>query len=97
MIARVVDNLISNAIKYNKVKGKIIITLTQGELIVQDSGIGIKKEYIKRLFERYSRFNTAEGGFGIGLNIVQHIANRYNLDIKIKSEENIGTKVFIKW
>jgi len=97
LIARVVDNLISNAIKYNKVKGKIIITLTQGELIVQDSGIGIKKEYIKRLFERYSRFNTAEGGFGIGLNIVQHIANRYNLDIKIESEENIGTKVFIKW
>jgi len=97
LIARVVDNLLSNAIKYNRVKGNIIITLKQGELMVQDGGIGIKKEHLSRLFERYSRFNTAEGGFGIGLNIVKHIADKYNLNIQIESEENIGTKVFIRW
>ena len=97
LIARLIDNLISNAIKYNKVKGKIEIFLKQGELVIKDSGIGIKKEYLDKLFARYSRFNSVEGGFGIGLNIVKHIADKYNLKINIKSEENIGTEVFVKW
>ena len=97
LIARVIDNLISNAIKYNRVNGEITLILRQGSLVIKDSGIGIKKENIDKLFTRYSRFNNSEGGFGIGLNIVKQIIDLHKFKIKIDSEENKGTEVKIKW
>ena len=97
LIVRLIDNIISNAIKYNKVGGNIDIRLKNNVLIIKDSGIGIKKDNLKDIFERYRRFNSVEGGFGIGLNIVQNIAKMYNLKVDIKSEKNIGTEVIIKW
>ncbi len=97
LIVRLVDNIISNAIKYNKLNGSINIILKNKELIIEDSGIGIKKDNLKEIFQRYRRFNSVEGGFGIGLNIVQNIAKIYNFKIDIYSKENIGTKVTIKW
>jgi two-component system OmpR family sensor kinase len=97
LMARVIDNLISNAIKYNRVNGEITIILRQGSLVIKDSGIGIKKENIDKLFTRYSRFNDSEGGFGIGLNIVKQIIDLHKIKIKIDSEENKGTEVKIKW
>ena len=96
-ISRVLDNLISNAIKYNKKNGIIRITLKQDYFIIEDSGIGMKKKEIKAIFERYSRFNHSEGGFGIGLNIVAAIAAEYKLDIDVDSKLNVGTKVKISW
>ncbi len=97
LISRLIDNLISNAIKYNKVNGTIDITLKDKELSIKDSGLGIKKENLDKLFKRYSRFNSSEGGFGIGLNIVKQIIDMYNLKIEVNSEENIGTEVKIIW
>jgi two-component system OmpR family sensor kinase len=90
-IARVVDNLISNAIKYNKRNGTIKIILRENYFIVSDTGIGIKENKIKDIFDRYSRFNNSAGGFGIGLNIVKSIIDEYNLKIEVTSELNIGT------
>ena len=49
------------------------------------------------MFDRYTRFNKSEGGFGIGLNIVLAIANEYDLQIDVNSVENVGTKVKISW
>ncbi len=97
LISRLIDNLISNAIKYNKVNGTIDITLKDKELSIKDSGLGIKKENLDKLFKRYSRFNSSEGGFGIGLNIVKQIIDMYSLKIEVNSEENIGTEVKIIW
>ena len=96
-IARVIDNLISNAIKYNKKGGFIKITLRKDYFMIEDSGIGMKKKEIVEIFERYSRFNKSEGGFGIGLNIVAAIAREYNLKIDVDSKIGIGTKVKISW
>jgi len=90
-IARVIDNLISNAIKYNKRKGKIKIVLRENYFLISDTGIGIKSDKIKALFDRYSRFNNSVGGFGIGLNIVKSIADEYNLKIEVESEIDKGT------
>jgi two-component system OmpR family sensor kinase len=92
-IARVVDNLISNAIKYNKRAGIITITLRKNYFIVQDSGIGIETEKISEIFERYSRFNSSEGGFGIGLNIVKSIIDEYHLHIEVESVLGKGTSI----
>jgi two-component system OmpR family sensor kinase len=96
-ITKLIDNLISNAIKYNKIGGFIKVNLKDNILSIEDSGKGIAKEHLKSLFERYSRFDKSVGGFGIGLNIVSLIAKEYDLKIDIKSEVNIGTTVEIKW
>jgi len=97
LIARIIDNLLSNAIKYNKRGGKIEVTLDQGILSIVDSGIGMSKDQIAKVFDRYSRFSTSEGGFGIGLNIVKQIAERYNIQIEIDSTPKIGTKITLRW
>ncbi len=95
--SKLLDNLISNAIKYNTINGHIIITLNNNSLIVEDSGIGIAKKNIHKLQERYSRFETSKGGFGIGLSIVASIAKEYNLHINIESEEKKFTRVTLSW
>ena len=96
-IARVIDNLISNAIKYNKRSGEINIILRDDHFIVKDSGIGIKDSKVDAIFERYSRFTSTEGGFGIGLNIVKAIADEYNLQIVVNSKLGEGTSIQVNF
>ena len=95
--SKLLDNLISNAIKYNKVNGSIILRVEDKKITVQDTGIGIAEEDISKMLERYTRFNKSSGGFGIGLNIVASIAREYDLKIDIESEEKVGTKVSVSW
>ncbi|MBU1958277.1 HAMP domain-containing histidine kinase [bacterium] len=92
-IARVIDNLISNAIKYNKRGGKISIVLRKNYFIIKDSGIGIEKSEVADIFKRYTRFNSSEGGFGIGLNIVKSIIEEYHLKISVESTLGVGTTI----
>ena len=94
-IARVIDNLISNAIKYNRRSGKIKVKLREDYFMVMDTGIGIEKEKIMKIFERYSRFNSSEGGFGIGLNIVKSIIDEYRLKIEVDSILGDGTTIIV--
>ena len=96
-ITKLIDNILSNAIKYNKIAGFIKVKLDDNILSIEDSGKGIEKENLKTLFERYSRFDKSVGGFGIGLNIVSLIAKEYNLKIDIKSQIDIGTTVEVTW
>ena len=96
-ISKLIDNLLSNAIKYNKISGQIKVILTKNSLMIEDTGKGISKENLSRLFERYSRFDKSVGGFGIGLNIVSLIAKEYNFKIEVISQLDIGTRVKIKW
>jgi len=96
-ISKLLDNLLSNAIKYNNVGGEIIVNVEARCFSVEDSGIGIAKDDISKIKERYKRFNKSSGGFGIGLSIVSKIASEYNLDIDISSKERVGTKVSVSW
>ncbi len=91
-LARLIDNLISNAIKYNKNGGSIHYELTAQHLVVEDSGIGIDSEKIDAIFQRYTRANTYEGGFGIGLHIVFKIANEYGFTIDVESQPGKGSR-----
>lgn len=95
--AKLLDNLISNAIKYNKINGTIVIKVSEKKIVVEDSGIGIAQVDISKLQDRYTRFNKSSGGFGIGLNIVAVIAKEFDLKIDIASEVKIGTKVSVSW
>ena len=96
-LSKLIDNIVSNAIKYNKFQGFIKIVLKDNLLIIEDSGKGISKDDLKSLFTRYKRFDKSVGGFGIGLNIVSLIAKEYDLKIDVISKIDIGTRFKIKW
>jgi two-component system OmpR family sensor kinase len=96
-ITRLIDNILSNAIKYNRVGGTIEVRTFTNGFSVQDSGIGIPKEKIKEIFERYKRLSASEGGFGIGMHIVYMIAKEFDLRISIDSEVDKYTKVTVTW
>jgi len=88
---RLFNNIVSNAIKYNKAHGKVKIELKNNTLIVTDTGIGIEEKKIKDIFNRYYRATKEQGGFGIGLNIVQNICLKYDIKYNIDSKLNEGT------
>jgi two-component system OmpR family sensor kinase len=94
---RVIDNLLSNAIKYNRRGGSIRVVLRKGWLSVEDSGIGIEEEKIPYIFDRYLRFNSSEGGFGIGLSIVRKIVDEYGMRIEVHSKIDEGTRIVLRW
>ncbi len=94
---RLIDNLISNAIKYNRQRGVIEVGLDRSSFWVRDGGIEIRRKDIKKLFERFKRANSSEGGFGLGLSIVNAIVKEYNFHLKITSEVDIGTEVVVIW
>jgi len=96
-LTRVIDNLISNAIKYNKRNGMIGFSLKQGELIVWDTGTGVKEGEVPFIFDRYMRFNKSEGGFGVGLSIVKKIIDEYEMKIEASSKKGEGLKMVIRW
>ncbi|NOR55488.1 MAG: hypothetical protein GQ531_04715 [Sulfurovum sp.] len=96
-LTRLIDNLISNAIKYNKKEGSITLRLRNSYLCVQDTGIGIRKQDLDSIVCRFRRANDSEGGFGIGLDIVSQIVESYAFTLTIESEERKGTKVVVKW
>ncbi len=88
---RLMSNLISNAIKYTKRNGKINITLENKILKIKDTGIGIEKEKLDKIYERYYRATTDIGGFGIGLDIVYSICKNYGIKIDVESKLHRGT------
>ena len=94
---RLIDNLLSNAIKYNKAKGTLTVILTDESLRIIDTGIGIDPKDLKDIFKRFKRANKSEGGFGIGLDIVNQVVNSYGFDLHIRSEVNKGTEVEVRW
>jgi len=96
-ITKLIDNLISNAIKYNRVRGTVEIVLREGYFYIKDTGRGIEKDKINTLFERYERVDKSVGGFGIGLSIVSKISKEYNLKVKIESQFKKWTKVSVSW
>ncbi len=98
------NNLISNAIKYNKPNGKVnIIIKKEGNeviFIVEDTGVGIPEESKARVFERFYRVDKGRskkmGGTGLGLSIVKHIVNYYGGTIQLESELGKGSKFTVR-
>ncbi|OCB00946.1 sensor histidine kinase [Clostridium beijerinckii] len=96
-------NLIENAIKYSKDTSGKVEVLSYNEdkyycLRVKDNGIGIPKEDISRIFERFYRVDKSrkKGGTGLGLAIVKHIVKIFNGEIYVKSELGVGTCFEVK-
>ena len=95
-------NLIENAIKYSNENGIVKIDLTLEEQYfvfkVKDNGIGIPKNDIPRIFERFYRVDKSRStrGTGLGLAIVKHIVKLFNGEISVKSKVGIGSTFSVK-
>ncbi len=90
-----ISNLLSNAIKYSHPNKTIRIALDKDKLVVEDEGIGIKKEALEDIFRRFVRANDYAGGFGVGMSIVKSVADEYGFKVEIDSKEGVGTRVTI--
>lgn len=98
-LEQVIDNLVSNAVKYTN-EGSISLSYAvRGDkaiVEVKDSGIGISEEHLGRLFDRFYRTDKArsrdKGGTGLGLAVVKSILNAHGTDIQVESEIGKGTR-----
>ncbi|MEL6308638.1 MAG: HAMP domain-containing sensor histidine kinase, partial [Chloroflexota bacterium] len=97
---RMIDNLVSNAIKYTPDGGKVTVTMTiydEGsfEIAVQDTGLGIPEDAIPNLFDAFYRVKKKEhasrAGSGLGLSMVQAIVEQHGGTIKVASVEGEGS------
>ena len=102
-IYELMENLCGNAVNYNKENGKIAVDISEnGDTVVlkvSDTGIGIEKENIPRLCERFYRVDKSRskktGGTGLGLAIVKHICALHNATLSIDSDIGLGTTVTV--
>ncbi|MBI4947833.1 MAG: sensor histidine kinase [Bacteroidetes bacterium] len=98
-IRQVLVNLVVNSLRYGKANGKTTIKISDiGEKIiteVADTGIGIPKEHLTRIFERFYRADKSrsreQGGTGLGLSIVKHILEAHGQSIEVMSTEGVGS------
>lgn len=104
-ITNVIFNLMDNAVKYKRPDADLQLTVKTwnepGKLMIsiQDNGIGIKKENLKKIFEKFYRVHTGNlhdvKGFGLGLAYVKKIIMDHKGTIRAESELNVGTKFII--
>ena len=100
-----VNNLVENAVKYNREDGWVRVTLDADHkffyIKVSDSGIGIPEEYKERVFERFYRVDKSHskeiGGTGLGLSIVKHAALILGAAIELDSTVGKGTIVTVRF
>jgi two-component system, OmpR family, heavy metal sensor histidine kinase CusS len=107
-LRQIVRNLIDNAIKYNRAAGAVVVDLRVDAsancaiLTVRDTGIGIDKDALPRIFERFYRVDKARsreqerGGYGLGLSICKSIILALHGDIKVESEKGKGTTFTVR-
>ena len=98
-IRQTLTNLVHNAIKFNNPGGKVTITTTfdneSAIVSMSDTGIGISKEDLPHIFERFYKADKArsQGGSGLGLAIAKHTIQAHGGNISVKSEEGKGTTI----
>ena len=99
LLSEFVYNLLDNAIRYNRDNGTVWVRVADRQLSVRDTGIGIPKHHIGRIFERFYRVDKsrskATGGTGLGLAIVKHISEEHHAEITLESAEGIGTEITV--
>lgn len=101
MIEDLLYNLVDNAIKYNKLGGRVSVNIYSKDswaiIKVSDTGIGIPSEDQTRIFERFYRVDKSRskkvGGTGLGLSIVKHIVEFHDGKIHLSSVEGEGTTI----
>lgn len=103
LLSIIINNLVSNALKYSNKNGDLSIVITDKnnkiECQIIDTGIGILAEDLQKIFDQFYRSKSIEHsgirGTGLGLSIVKRLCNLLQIDIQITSKEKIGTTIFL--
>ena len=103
LIRELIENLVQNAIRYNRENGSVTVSVScpegRARLCVADTGIGIPEDQQSRVFERFYRVDKsrsrATGGTGLGLAIVKHIAEIHSAAITLESSPGTGTTITV--
>ena len=91
LLIRILDNLLSNAGKYNKINGTVALTVKSDRIIIRDTGKGIKN--ISKVLERYE--TEQERGLGIGLHVVNKLNKELGIKMTINSKVDEGTEIIL--
>ncbi len=100
LLRQVITNLVSNAIKFSKPEGGTIrLTLTDRKLDIEDMGVGISKDAMVHIFDRFYQADTSRtnDGYGLGLALVKRIVELHGWSIAAKSKEGNGTTFSIRF
>lgn len=100
----IVTNLVENAVKYNRDRGRVTVTVNSDHqyftLKIEDTGVGIPKDSVGRIFERFYRVDKSRsrevGGTGLGLSITKSAVLQHHGTIDVVSEEGKGTTFFVR-
>jgi signal transduction histidine kinase len=96
-LAKVIDNLIDNAVKYSPNNNKCDIKLYNNTIHIQDYGCGMDELELVRIFDNYYQSNGNMRGFGIGLSMVKRFCDTQNIQLNFKSKPKHGTTVLVKF
>jgi signal transduction histidine kinase len=95
VVAVLIGNLIRNAISYTD-QGGVKVTVDLGQIVVEDTGVGMSEEDLKQIFQPFFRAQHGRrGGHGVGLTIVKRLSDRFRWPIEFQSTEGKGTSVIV--
>jgi len=96
-LAKVIDNLIENGVKYSPKNPIITITIRDNIVSICDQGIGMDEITLMHIYDRYYQNDSTMAGYGIGLNLVKRYCDRYGIALHISSRLNEGTCVKLEF
>ena len=96
-LAKVIDNLIDNSVKYSPKGSKIIVKFDHMSLKIIDRGKGIDEVELVRIFDSFYQEDAASKGFGIGLSLVKKYCDKNDIELSINSKKERGTTIELKF
>ncbi|EQB34310.1 histidine kinase [Sulfurimonas hongkongensis] len=96
-LAKIIDNIIDNAVKYSPNSNRCDIRLNDHSLHIEDFGCGMDEVELIRIYDTYYQSNDTMRGFGIGLSMVKRFCDSQNIQLNIKSKLGFGTTVLLKF
>jgi two-component system OmpR family sensor kinase len=96
-LAKVIDNLIDNAVKYSTPPAQITVTLKNSRLSIEDKGRGMDEVELFKIFDRYYQSDESMPGFGIGLGLVKTYCDKHRIKLHVSSKRGVGTAMTLEF
>jgi len=90
-LAKVIDNIIDNSVKYSPEGAVIHLVIKDNVLSISDQGLGMDELEIFQIFDRYYQSDESVSGYGIGLGLVKNYCDRYKIKLQVEAAKGVGT------